>query len=253
MCAFHCYGSYREEFRPIYRSLFEHAVLEGEIGTSRLQNIYELVRCIFESGVDTKAYIDLVEGIRVLLDSTDGIIHLDWRLDLAELLAVYPCPDNNARSTIASEMASRLGELAHRILPSQWAQLELFGIDFGLSDHIRSIRPVHDEGSQGQVVTEPQMVGIYSLMDGVAHRAGEVLKRIVDGLVVETNTDKVATTQLRSLVESVDFFVFAWRAASHPAFDCVKKYVRSEDRLLLPSGKGSSSIVRCVLEALGVH
>jgi hypothetical protein len=253
MCAFHCYESYREEFRGVYRSLLEHAVLQGGIGTSRLHNIYELVRCLFTAGVDVHSYVEVVEGLIVLLGVADGIVYLDWRLDVAELLAVYPCLNENVRSKFAAGIAAKLGSYVHRITQSQWAQLELFGVDYGLSDHIKNLRPAGDEVIHVPVGVASQTIAIYSLMEAVAKRAAVVLRGTVDGLRVEVNSDKVATDQLRSLAESVDYFAFAWLTASHAAYDCVKKAIGSDERLLLPQGKGSSSIVRCVLDALGVQ
>jgi hypothetical protein len=90
-------------------------------------------------------------------------------------------------------------------------------------------------------------LAIYTLTEGAARRAGAAIKQIFPQLEIKLNHDKSATAGLVNLAKTADYFVFASRSAAHQAFYPVTK---ERDDILYPAGKGSSSIVRCFLEAI---
>ena len=66
---------------------------------------------------------------------------------------------------------------------------------------------------------------------------------------VELNADVVATDRLKHLAVTADIFVFAWRSSKHQAYYAAKE-ARGDLQTLLPMGKGSASILSCVLTEL---
>jgi hypothetical protein len=64
---------------------------------------------------------------------------------------------------------------------------------------------------------------------------------------VETNADQVASARLISLAKAADIFVFAWKSSSHQAYYCVKDAMKPREPIL-PTGKGTASLVRAVLD-----
>ena len=66
---------------------------------------------------------------------------------------------------------------------------------------------------------------------------------------VEVNADDVASDKLKSLAANADIFVFAWKSSKHQAYFAVKES-RGPRQTLLPLGKGSASILNCILGEL---
>jgi len=86
-------------------------------------------------------------------------------------------------------------------------------------------------------------------MEGAGKRAKEILNELLPNARVETNKDGVATSRLTALAKNADIFVFSWKASKHQAYYCVKD-ARSDRDIIMPSGKGTASIVREVVDAL---
>ena len=93
------------------------------------------------------------------------------------------------------------------------------------------------------------LIGIYTLTEGAGQRAKLILQKYFPGVRVETNNDGVATDRLVSLAKNADLFVFAWKSSKHQAYYCVKDS-RKERDIIMPTGKGTASIVKGVLDSL---
>jgi hypothetical protein len=90
-------------------------------------------------------------------------------------------------------------------------------------------------------------LGIYTLTEGAGRRAKVVLGELFPNLDIQLNHDKSATSSLINLAKTADYFIFSAQSAAHQAFYPV---VQRRDDILYPTGKGSSSIVTCFLDAL---
>jgi hypothetical protein len=55
--------------------------------------------------------------------------------------------------------------------------------------------------------------------------------------------------KLKSLAANADVFAFAWKSSKHQAYFAAKE-ARGSRQTLLPVGKGSASILDCVLKEL---
>lgn len=88
-------------------------------------------------------------------------------------------------------------------------------------------------------------IGIYSLMEPAANRAKRYFETINNEANIELNHDKACTEILENLYKGSDIFVFAAKAAKHQAYKCIGR-----DKIIYPSGKGASSIIRVISDEL---
>ena len=93
------------------------------------------------------------------------------------------------------------------------------------------------------------IIGIYSLIETAAIRARQFLRKLLPNARVEINADMASTDRLKHLASNADIFVFAWRSSKYQAYYAVKD-ARGDRNTLLPLGKGSASILECVLAEL---
>ena len=88
-------------------------------------------------------------------------------------------------------------------------------------------------------------------MDAIFAPQGVAIARdftaMYPGCRVEVNSDLVCSTQLASLADGADLFVFAWKSSSHQAFYCVKEAMAPREPVWA-SGKGTVSILRAVAD-----
>ncbi|RRV47823.1 hypothetical protein EGJ09_07375 [Pseudomonas sp. p106] len=108
------------------------------------------------------------------------------------------------------------------------------------SDTDSAIRSVPD--------LQGKLLAIYTLTEGAARRARDVLEIIFKGLKVEINSDHSSTPALCHLAKTADYFVFSSRSSKHQAFYPVIS-VRKD--IIYPHGKGASSIIREFIEGVG--
>jgi hypothetical protein len=95
-----------------------------------------------------------------------------------------------------------------------------------------------------------KLLCIYTLTEGAARRARDVLEVIFTGLTVEINSDHTATPALCHLAKTADYFVFSSRSSKHQAFFPVTA-IRSD--IIFPLGKGASSIIREFVSRLRIR
>ena len=93
------------------------------------------------------------------------------------------------------------------------------------------------------------IIGIYTLIETAAIRARQFLRKLLPNARVEINADMASTDRLKHLASNADIFVFAWRSSKYQAYYAVKD-ARGDRNTLLPLGKGSASILECVLAEL---
>lgn len=238
------------KLRPLYRTLLEFLVCAETVSESDLTLSQELVQSLFDVGVSSDQYDEILVGVELLWSVKRSFKSLNWALDMAEILAIYPSPKPELRSGFFNSLLGLVATNPQRVDSSTWMVLELLAQDYGEIECFEKLKPLaKEDAEEPEASLSGKKVGIYSLTEQAAIRAKQLLDKLFPGVVVEVNHDHAATPALENLARSSDLFVFAWRSSKHQAYYCVKKIVQ-EDRLLLPLGKGSSSIVNCVLEKM---
>jgi hypothetical protein len=73
-----------------------------------------------------------------------------------------------------------------------------------------------DAGALAQLAA--RSIAIYTLAETAGQRALQILGKLVPGINVALNSDKVCTDRLAALARNAEIFVFAWRSSKHCAF-----------------------------------
>ena len=140
---------------------------------------------------------------------------------------------------------------SHRLSAVQYELLSLLALDYGCSGLLESF-PCRDSAGVdlAQRVDYSGLIGIYTLTEQAGQRVRQFLRKMFPKAKVELNADHVATDKLKGLAANADIFVFAWKSSKHQAYFAAKE-ARGSRPMLLPLGKGSASILECVLEEIG--
>lgn len=237
-------------FIPIYSTLLKVIGWSGAVSADELEIAVSLIDSILKVGPSLEEYRECAEDLKEIVCANNSLIHLDWALNVTELLSLYPAQDGGEmRLQIFIEVLSMAHTSMHRVTVTQ---REIFGIlakDYNCLELIDSW-PVYkneDENNAELCRHYSGIIGIYTLMENAGQRAKCILEKYFPKSRIETNKDSVATDRLTSLAKNADVFVFAWKSSKHEAFYCVKEARRGRE-IILPPGKGTASIVRSALE-----
>ena len=94
-------------------------------------------------------------------------------------------------------------------------------------------------------ILDRKRVAIQTLTESAAERAKKILEDICPTCSVTVNTDGHGTERLESLAKNSDIFVCVWKSNKHAATKYIEKFRKKED-IVLPLGKGSSSIISAI-------
>jgi len=197
-------------------------------------------------------YKQAVNAVAACWDKVKSVKTVGPALDFMDELLDSVCADPEVRLSYWNDLQG--------FAISNWTRLEL-DLQFvireisiavtGASSQFPSMEEIGADGVHGRVIDlSHKKLAIYSLTESAAQRARSVLTQLFPGLEVHLNHDHGATKQLMNLAKTADYFIFASRSAAHQAFYPV---VKERKDLIYPAGKGSSSLVRCFLESLGVE
>lgn len=237
-------------FAPLYGTLLRVLAWSGAISPDELELASSLVRALLTVGPSADAYKECVEDLCEIATSNSSPVHLDWALNTAEMLAIYPAQDKELRLRffLAGVGMARANE--HRITATQRAVIELLAKDYECLDLLDSFPMLPLAEESGAVGTKfAGLIGIYTLMEPAGQRARQLLQRLLPKATIEWNGDSVATDRLKHLASNADVFVFAWKSSKHQAYYCVKA-ARPGKSLIMPPGKGMASIVKSTLDYL---
>lgn len=239
-----------KKFSELYASLVKVIAWGGVTSTDELEIASLLVQSLLDCGINRSVYCDCLEDLIEIVNANNSIIHLDWALNLAETLIIYPSQENELRLRFFIAVTNVARSVFRRMTGAQRGILCLLARDYGCTDLLDFIvTEGQDEISEDLNIQFAGTIGIYSLTEGAAKRAREYLGSILPKARIEINGDSVATDKLTSLARNADMFVFAWKSSKHQAYYCVKDARKGRD-IILPPGKGAASIVKCVLDRL---
>jgi hypothetical protein len=236
-------------FAPVHSVLIAVIAMGGSASNDELEIATSLTRALLELGPSTAMYDDCLTNLGEILAANSAPVHLDWALGMAELLSFYPAPDGELRMRTFIAVTNLCLSNRHRLTPVQRNVLETLAADYECPALIVGL-PALDAGAMSTPeAAYSGLIGIYSLNENAAERAKRALESALPHAEIEINSDHVATERLKHLARSADLFAFAWKSSKHQAYYCAKD-ARKERELLLPSGAGTASLVRIVLEAV---
>jgi hypothetical protein len=240
-------------FSPIYSISVKILGWSGSLSTDELDIVSSLLHSLLQVGLSLEEYLDCIEYVKEIFSLNNSPAHLDWALNISELLSIFPAPDKgNARLNVFMDVISLVQAMAHRTTYEQRAVLESLAKDFGCLDSIKWLVDdyINVQESIDSTSEFSGLIGIYTLTDGAGQRAKTILKKTFPNAIIETNADYVKTDKLTSLAMNSDIFIFAWKSSKHQAYYCIKDARTGKSAMTMPSGKGTASIVRSCVEAV---
>ena len=199
-------------------------------------------------GLDESEYASLISDLEDLLGTQLSIFTLSWALDLVELLAVHACPDSERRLRLVLRVIDEARRFTHRLSPSDVLLTKQLCEDYDIDCPVEITTGESIEAVGAGEALSGKKVAIYTLMESAGQRAADLLKRLCPTARVELNGDHECTKRLINLARTADLFVFAWKSSKHQAFYCIKDNRDISSPVIQAEGKGTSSILRAVLE-----
>jgi hypothetical protein len=243
--------SSQRNFSPIYASLIQILAWRGALTPDELEIAATLTNSLLNSAPTREVYLGLLSVMGDILEENKSVLNTDWMLNIAELFILYPNQGNDdLRLNLFISIINYLLSIAHRISGPQKEILKTLAKDYNCPDLLNSF-PEDRSDDSSEVLRQDYsgFIGIYSLTEGAAQRASAVLGKYFPQARIEVNNDHEATDRLKSLAKNSDIFVFAWKSSKHQAFFCIKD-ARNNDEILMVPGKGSASIINCVMDKI---
>jgi hypothetical protein len=229
---------------PVYLALLATMRVRAAYGDDELTLIKRAAACVLECGAGATVYAAMVDDLHAVLEENRSAYLIDWAIDLADQMLLAACPSAEARLRFLTNVVSLSSQFARRLTPLQIKLTERVAAESELHFSAELAQPRAGEGTPALDVQG--RVAIYTLDSGTAQRARAMLMQSYPGLRVDLNHDEVCTTELRNLAKQVDWFVFAWRCATHQAWFCVKASVGDTAKLCWAKGNGAASLAQVV-------
>lgn len=244
--------NFNEYGKPVYYEFLQFVSLRAE--DIDLQIVTEIESVLFRCRLTNSEITSSIELLRMAFDNNNTFKNFDIFLDTAEQIALNVQPNNPEALNYFSSLIALATRFSRRLDAEQLHTLALLHQDFAQEMASVFSSPEvsnEDEGEEDLLSTLDFRVAIYSLEEHAASRAADYLRGRFPRCSVTLNSDKQCTERLKHLAKNVDYFVFATRASKHQAFYCVKD-TRPGDKteILMPLGKGTSSILNILMEQI---
>ncbi|WP_445368138.1 protein DpdD [Methylomonas sp. BW4-1] len=238
-------------FGPIYAMLIRIVAWNGMVSANELELASALVQALVSLAPSSQDYVEIVDAYTEILCANNAPSNVDWALNAAEMLALQASPDRGeSRLRFFMAVVDMARACAHRLRSVQYEVLSLLAKDYGCSGLLEAFPSLEADSQEQALRTDfADLICIYTLTEPAGQRAQQFLRKLLPQAKVEVNADHVATDKLKHLAANADIFVFAWKSSKHQAYFAVKD-ARGAKQTLLPLGKGSASILNCVLGQL---
>lgn len=238
-------------WQSVWMILIELLALDENTSQEDMIFVTDLARGCLQGTVTTKEYSVLIEYMTLMQGACGaGSSVADIWLDMLELLVLYPCLKASDREELFLSVFNSFSVSPLRYSYTQWQALIQLCCEIGLPLAIPEVAVPNERSEEQQISTvdlNGKRIAIYTLTESVAHRVRDKLLELFPDADVRINSDKVATEKLKVLARESDYFIFSWLSSAHQAFYAIKAE-RKNRPLLQPRGKGSSSMLSCILD-----
>jgi hypothetical protein len=241
-------GAPPRTLKPLLRLLVTKIALLGDPSLSELELARDLAATLLLVGLDQMEYGSLIADLEDLMGAHLSVFTFGWALDLAELLANHACPDSERRLRLVLRVIEEARRLAHRLSATDSLVIGLLCQDYAINCPIELKKDEDAIASEVNEALAGKKVGIYTLDEPAGQRAASLVENRCQDVRVELNHDHECTKRLINLARTANLFVFAWKSSKHQAFYCVKDHRDADNPMVQAQGKGTSSILRAVLE-----
>lgn len=237
-------------YKELWSSIIEFLALDDLNSKEDIFLAQEILPRFLNCAITSIEYKEVLECIDILLDST-GAENIDQRIDVLELLVINNCYNHESRSSLLNKTYNMLCINPTRYQTHEWNLFLLIAeegdVQFDLPNVITENLKTEQDTLSYLIDLNTYKIGIYTLTESVGLRVKKELKELFPKINVQLNSDKTSTTSLVSLAKNADLFIFSWRSASHSAYDAIKA-ARGKLPLIQPEGKGSSSMLKAILD-----
>lgn len=229
----------------IYLGFIEALHVRDRSGESEREMMRLAIRHALIAGLTPTEYVNLVDRLSDVLSDMPSPREIAWSLEVADLLMVHSCRDEEARLRWISRVVQTAKQTWTRLSPSERLLLQMIAKENGLT---LPVLPHSDVCEGDSVLTDVQArVLLYSLDVQAIQRAALLLEVALPKAKIDINSDEICTASLKTLSRNADWIVFVSSVATHQAFFCIKSALRKDSELLQVEGSGTTRIVDRVI------
>jgi hypothetical protein len=211
----------------------------------RVQTL-SLLESLESSGPSRETFAEVLEWTAEILRQNVSATTVSWATDIIQTVTAFPAA--GAYPTVQSFFFQAVNLLRPFRSALDTADLEALQIVAGelgteIPEEFRADRPKVEDASAEYRYLDGKAVVLHSLTESAITRAAQVLKRLVPGIDVATNSEHDGSTQLAQLSSSVDLFVVVIASAKHAATTFITEHRQGRPTILVRS-RGSSAILR---------
>lgn len=233
----------RPALRSVYIALLTAMAISGRSGEVLLKSASPLLDGALRSGLSAAEYREVLDAAGEIARSGLNRNSIYEILDLLETARASASADATALETFTFSILNDLATQATRLSAGQ--RLAMSGLAEEASwAHPLLTAPSKQTDPAAVDVLSSIEVGIYTLTEGAARTARDLLLREHPGMRITLNHDHGGTSSLAALAQRADVFVIAWGSATHAATDFIRD--RREKPIVYAAGKGASSIIKVI-------
>ncbi|MDA8991818.1 protein DpdD [Akkermansiaceae bacterium] len=249
------------EFLSLYLSLLNVVLLSGNFSNQDWGTTETLCSAVLDSGPSRVEYSDMVDLLDSLWTERAELNRLDWALDQLDSLITGPILDEKSIGRFFDCILNSCSRFARRLSTDQRRYFELLCEDLDRREAFEGISwPIEDDPARSNVSSMEQLiaeklndrsVGIYSLNESAAVRAGRLIEGIAEKVKVRLNHEYGGSDKLKVTARDSDFMIVVTQSAKHAATNFIKaERPKDSSDLIYPSGRGAASIVNALKEAV---
>lgn len=219
-------------------------MLDGDGGRSERHAGLRLVAEILRAGCSAGEFAEMMAVLRRVLLGL-GVREADWLIEALDAVLFSTVPDEQPRRDLLATAHGAAVQWVERLTRTQAILLaKLFtaaGLDFPL-------QPDPSGGRDRDRQRPFRRVGIYSLAESAARRAGRWIEEQWPGINVMLAHEHVNSDRLEAMARNCDVVVVQTSHAKHAAVEALEAAAGPGGKLLRVHGRGATSLVRSLLE-----
>lgn len=239
-------------FLPVLRALTQHLAFEERRSGELLGTLAELVEATLRLGLDRDGYRELgAELCELVLLPDLSPEHIDWGLDLLEMLLTLAPPDPPSTQRVGMHMYDWIRAWGSRVSLRQRKLFNALSREFGLGLVVPAPSSSADQIGERSLsdLLSGKSLALYSLNEAAVDRVRSALRQECGTVQVTTFHDKAGgSPALLEAARSTDLFVIVTAAAKHAATNFIEDNRPKELATLRHHAQGSASLLRVVEE-----
>lgn len=201
-----------------------------------------------QGSVSQEAYQQAGAMLELIVERASSFRNLPALGELIELFLDAPVQDRATLTSLWLSVQSFVSGIWARLDPTTRTVMRNLATDV-LEEGAERVFPAEKDRGAADAENElPDLSGarvaIYSLTEGAARRAKQMLETLFAGIRVEICHAYTATDKLVNQAKQADYFIFSAGSATHQAFYAVSAQRRD---LIYPTGKGAGSMLNAFI------